>query len=68
MATSIAIVTESTDHYNYSVDKDLTAEEAIEYIKDALGEEAPYASYVSVVLSNGNEVPLHFDFFTLLDE
>ena len=69
MSTSIAIKTESSDHYNFSVDVDLTEEEeVIAYVTEQMGEEAAYICDISVVLSNGDKVRIGFDFFDLLDE
>ena len=63
MSTAIALITESTDHYTYSIDEDLNAEQAIAFIKERLGEEAAYISNYDIVLSNGSNVRIDLDVF-----
>lgn len=47
-ATSIHIITESSDHYNYLEEIEFTTESLIDWLKEQLGDEFAYISNISI--------------------
>jgi len=58
VATAVAVGTSSNDHYYYCVEDGFSAESLIKFLKDELGEEFPWISFLNVE-------PLNWDKSTL---
>jgi len=58
MATAIHVISESTDHYNFALDENLTGEEVMEFLEDALGDEVDYIADLYVNLSDGTRIDI----------